>query len=127
MLLKPFAIAGVIAGVLAVAPPASAAPQSGAGVYPPGNCQPGTFCVWPHWDHPNGVPTATPSLVTTTEWTGNITGFNYYNYTNRNAEISWSFTTQGMTLTGTECATPGDGFFYVPMTVTKVSWRTHVC
>ncbi|WP_406060720.1 hypothetical protein [Micromonospora sp. NBC_00860] len=65
--------------------------------------------------------------MTTTEWNGNITGFNYYNYTNRNAEISWSFTTQGMTLTGTDCAPPGDGFFYVPMTVTKVSWRTHAC
>ncbi|WP_327038389.1 hypothetical protein [Micromonospora maris] len=125
-MLKSLAAAAVVAGVLAAAPPASAAPpDTGYGIWPPGNCVQGTFCGWANWDHPPEGPTATPSLVTTTEWSGNVTVFNFYNYTSRNVDITWSL--PGSPYSGTLCAYPGDGHLYVPVTVTKVSFHNRNC
>ncbi|MGC4856751.1 hypothetical protein ACLQ24_26120 [Micromonospora sp. DT4] len=124
MLWKSIAVAASVAGVLATAP---AAPAAASGVWGPGNCPQGTFCIWPNWDHPAEGPTATPSLVTSTEWSGSVPAFNFYNYTSRNAEITWSYTYLGKPLTGTECVRPGDGNFYVPMFVTKVTWQPRTC
>ncbi|AEB46181.1 MULTISPECIES: hypothetical protein [Micromonospora] len=125
-MLKRFAAAAAVAGVLVAAPPASAATaESGWGRYLPGNCLPGTFCGWPNWDHPPEGPTATPSLVTTTDWSGSVTVFNFYNYTSRNVDIDWYL--PGTSYAGTVCATPGDADLYVPMTVTRVVFHTRNC
>ncbi|MEW2146653.1 hypothetical protein AB0869_27965 [Micromonospora vinacea] len=128
MLLKSIALAASVAGVLATAPAASAASsQTSNEAWLPGNCPQGTFCIWPNWDHPAEGPTATPSLVTTSEWSGNVAAFNYYNRTSRNAEITWSYNYLGTQLTGAICARPGGGDLYVPMFVTKVSWQPRTC
>ncbi|MET8043715.1 hypothetical protein ABZU25_22975 [Micromonospora sp. NPDC005215] len=128
MPLKSIAIAASVAGVLATAPAASAASaQASAEQWLPGNCPQGTFCVWPNWDHPAEGPTATPSLVTSGEWSGNVLAFNFYNHTSRNAEITWSYTYLGSKLSGSLCARPGGGDLYVPMYVTKVSWQPRTC
>ncbi|MEU8115285.1 hypothetical protein [Micromonospora sp. NPDC048947] len=128
MLLKSIALAASVAGVLATAPAASAASsQASNEAWLPGNCPQGTFCIWPNWDHPAEGPTATPSLVTTTEWSGNVPAFNFYNRTSRNAEITWSYNYLGTQLSGAICARPGGGDLYVPMFATKVSWQTHTC
>ncbi len=127
--MKSIAVAAVVAGVLAAAPPASAAPATaGYGIWPPGNCVQGTFCGWANTDHPPQGPTATPSVVTTTDWSGNVTVFNFYNYTSRNVDIDWAMQGPGTTVyTGTFCANPGDGHLYVPVTVTKVVFHTRNC
>ncbi|MGW3783506.1 hypothetical protein ACWD5Z_02915 [Micromonospora chokoriensis] len=128
MPLKSIALAAAVAGVLATAPAASAASAPAAdGGWLPGNCPQGTFCVWPNWDHPAEGPIATPSLVTSSEWSGNVPAFNYYNHTSRNAEITWSYNYLGTIHTGAECVRPGGGNFYVPMFVTKVTWQPRTC
>ncbi|MFI6069224.1 hypothetical protein ACIA47_28725 [Micromonospora sp. NPDC051227] len=128
MLLKSIVLAASVASVLATAPAASAAPaQASNEAWLPGNCPQGTFCIWPNWDHPAEGPTATPSLVTTSEWSGNVPAFNFYNRTSRNAEITWSYNYLGTQLSGAICARPGGGDLYVPMFVTKVSWQTRTC
>ncbi|MEV4119696.1 hypothetical protein [Micromonospora sp. NPDC049645] len=128
MLLKSIAVVASVAGILATTPAASAATSHASDdVWPAGNCPQGTFCIWPNWDHPPEGPTAPPSLVTTSEWSGSVPAFNFYNYTSRNAEITWSYTYLGSQHTGVECVRPGGGHFYVPMFVTKVSWQTRVC
>ncbi|WP_328347232.1 hypothetical protein [Micromonospora sp. NBC_00421] len=127
MLLKSVALAASVAGVLATAPaaPAAAAQTSS---WPAGNCPQGLFCIWPNWNHPPEGPTATPLLVTSSEWTGNVPAFNFFNYTSRKAEITWAYNYLGTPLTGTLCALPGEGGdLYVPMFATKVSWQTHNC
>lgn len=127
-MLKSIAVAAAVVGVLAAAPPASAAPsRAGYGIWPPGNCAPGTFCGWANTDHPAGGPTAPPSLVTTTDWSGSVTVFNFYNYTSRNVDITWTANWGGTVYTGTLCATSGDGHLYVPVTVTRVAFHTHNC
>jgi len=128
-LLKSLAVATAFAGVLATASPASAAAnsQAGYGIWPPGNCTQGTFCGWANTDHPPEGPTAPPSLVTTTDWSGNVTVFNFYNYTSRNVDITWTATWSGTVYTGTLCATSGDGHLYVPVTVTRVAFHTRNC
>ncbi|MEV0941352.1 hypothetical protein AB0I90_13365 [Micromonospora wenchangensis] len=127
MLRTSTAVAAIVAGVLAAAPAASAAPVQTSS-WPAGNCPRGNFCVWPDWNHPPEGPTATPSLVTSTEWTGRVPAFNFFNYTSRTAEITWSYTYLGTPLTGTLCATAGQGGdLYVPMHATKVTWQTHNC
>ncbi|MGC4834022.1 hypothetical protein ACLQ3D_05960 [Micromonospora vinacea] len=65
--------------------------------------------------------------MTTTEWSGNVPAFNFYNRTSRNAEITWSYNYLGTQLSGAICARPGGGDLYVPMFATKVSWQTHTC
>ncbi|MBQ0993046.1 hypothetical protein [Micromonospora sp. H61] len=128
MLLKSIALAASVASVLATAPAASAASsQASNEAWLPGNCPQGTFCIWPNWDHPAEGPTATPSLVTTTEWSGNVPAFNFYNRTSRNAEITWSYNYLGTQLSGAICARPGGGDLYVPMFATKVSWQPRTC
>ncbi|MET8200842.1 hypothetical protein [Micromonospora taraxaci] len=128
MPLKSIALAAAVAGVLATAPAASAASaQAADGGWLPGNCPQGSFCVWPNWDHPAEGPTATPSLVISSEWSGNVPAFNYYNHTSRNAEITWSYNYLGTIHTGAECVRPGGGNFYVPMFVTKVTWQPRTC
>jgi len=125
---KSIAVAASVAGVLAGAPAAAAAPsQASDDGWGPGNCPQGTLCIWPNWDHPPEGPTETPSLVTTGEWSGSITAFNFYNYTSRNAEITWSYRYLGTDYTGAVCARPGSGNLYVPVTVTKVSWQPRTC
>ncbi|WCN84843.1 hypothetical protein [Micromonospora sp. LH3U1] len=47
--------------------------------------------------------------MTRTEWTGNVAAYAVYNYTSRNAEITWGYTYLGKPLTGKPCATPGWG------------------
>ncbi|MGW3892092.1 hypothetical protein ACWD69_25655 [Micromonospora chokoriensis] len=128
MPLKSIVLAAAVAGVLATVPAALAASaQAADGGWLPGNCPQGTFCVWPNWDHPAEGPTATPSLVTSSEWSGNVPAFNYYNHTSRNAEITWSYNYLGTIHTGAECVRPGGGNFYVPMFVTKVTWQPRTC
>ncbi|SCF27577.1 hypothetical protein [Micromonospora chokoriensis] len=128
MPLTSIALAAAVAGVLATAPAApTASAQAANGGWPPGNCPQGTFCIWPNWDHPAEGPTATPSLVTSSEWSGNVTAFNYYNHTSRNAEITWSYNYLGTIHTGAECVRPGGGNFYVPLIVTKVTWQPRTC
>lgn len=129
MLLKSIAVAASVVGVLAGAPAASAAPSHVAGgAYPAGNCPQGTFCVWPNWNHPPEGPVETPSLVTTTEWSGKVPAFNFYNYTSRNAEITWSYTYLGTTHTGEICVRPSSSEnLYVPAYVTKVTWQPRTC
>ncbi|MEK8107204.1 hypothetical protein NKG94_22365 [Micromonospora sp. M12] len=66
--------------------------------------------------------------MTSGEWSGNVPAFNFFNYTSRNAEITWSFNYLGSPLTGVLCARPGTGGdLYVPMFATKVSWQTRNC
>ncbi|MET7371924.1 hypothetical protein [Micromonospora arida] len=65
--------------------------------------------------------------MTTSEWSGNVPAFNFYNRTSRNAEIIWSYNYLGTQLSGTICARPGGGDLYVPMFVTKVSWQPRTC
>jgi hypothetical protein len=128
MLLKSLAAAASLAAVLATAPAAaSAATTQRPDIWGPGNCPQNMFCVWPNTDHPPEGPTTTPTLVTNTEWSGNIPAFNYYNRTSRNAEITWTFMYLGKLLTNTECAPPGEGNLYVPMTITKVTWQPRTC
>ncbi|MGC5286245.1 hypothetical protein [Micromonospora sp. DT231] len=129
MLLKSLALALSVAGVLATVPASAATAQASAGQWLPGNCPRGTFCTWPNWDHPAEGPIATPSLVTSSEWSGNVPAFNFYNHTSRNAEISWSYTyLNGSQMSGVLCARAGEGGdLYVPMFATKVSWQTRTC
>jgi hypothetical protein len=128
MLLRFVAVAASVTAVLATAPAAAAA-TAGASVeyWGPGNCPQGMLCIWPNTDHPPQGPTATPSLMTDSNWSGNVTAFNYYNYTSRNVDITWSYFYDGRTFTGTDCARPGESFYYVPLSVTKVKWRTGAC
>lgn len=126
MFWKSVALVASLAGVLATASAASAAPITTTS-WSPGNCQPGTFCIWANTDHPPEGPTATPSLVTSTEWSGRVPAFNFYNYTSRNAEITWSYTYLGSTYTGEQCVPPGSSWLYVPAFVTKVTWNTRTC
>jgi hypothetical protein len=122
MLLKSVAVAASVAGVLATAPAAAAADSHTPdwGNWGPGNCTPGYLCGWPSTNHPASGPTETPTLKTNTDWTGNALVYNYYNYTSRNAKVSWAFV--GGQASGTECVTPGENFFYVPLNVSKVVW-----
>ncbi|WP_089158197.1 hypothetical protein [Micromonospora sp. NBS 11-29] len=128
MLGKSIALAVSVAGMLIAAPAAaSASSHASNDIWGPGNCPQGMLCVWPNWNHPPEGPVETPSLVTNSEWSGNVTAFNFYNRTTRNAEMSWSYTYFGTTYTGTDCVRPGEGNYYVPLTVTKVTWQTRIC
>ncbi|WBB80229.1 hypothetical protein O7606_02245 [Micromonospora sp. WMMD882] len=128
MLLKSLAAAAALAGVLVGAPPASAATSPPPYLYwPPGNCPPGMFCGWPNTDHPPEGPTAPPSVVTATDWSGKVTVFNYFNYTTRNVDVTWSYSYLGSEYTGTYCSPPGDGHLYVPIYVTKVTFHSRPC
>ncbi|MBB5825976.1 hypothetical protein [Micromonospora carbonacea] len=129
MLWRSIAVAASVAGVLATAPAAAAAPSPvSAQSWGAGNCPQGMLCIWPNWNHPPEGPTSTPSLTTNSEWTGNVPAFNFYNYTAKKAEITWSYTYLGTPLTGTICVVPGsDGDLYVPMYVIKVTWQPRSC
>ncbi|MEU4556465.1 hypothetical protein [Micromonospora violae] len=129
MLLKSLALATSVVAVLATAPAASAAtPHASSGLWPAGNCPQGTFCIWPNWNHPAEGPVEPPSLVTSSEWTGRVPAFNFYNYTSRNAEITWSYLYNGSIHTGEICVRPNNSEnLYVPAFVTKVTWQTHTC
>lgn len=66
--------------------------------------------------------------MTSSDWSGIVPGFNFYNRTSRNAEITWSMVYLGQPRTGTICARANDGGdLYVPMAVTKVSWQPRTC
>ncbi|MGC4807996.1 hypothetical protein [Micromonospora sp. DT233] len=123
MLLKSIAIAASVAGVLVTAPAASAATTSHTPdwrYWGPGNCTPGYLCGWPSTEHPEGGPTETPTLKTNTDWTGNVMVYQYYNYTSRKAKVSWNHLDRW---SGTVCVTPGENWFYIPFTVSKVVWE----
>jgi hypothetical protein len=129
MRLKSVALAIAAAGLLVTAPTASAAvSETPNEAWPPGNCQQGTFCVWPHWAHPEPAPVETPSLVTDDEWSGSVAALTYYNYTSRNVDLAYSYTwPDGSTSSYTTCAPRGGSIFYLPVTVTKVSWHEGSC
>ncbi|MEU4793840.1 hypothetical protein ACFWRG_30950 [Micromonospora tulbaghiae] len=129
MLLKSITLAASLAGLLATATPASAAaPKSSDEAWPPGNCQPGTFCVWPNWAFPAPAPVETPSLVTSSEWSGSVPALTYYNYTSRNVDMEYVYTwPDGSTSTRTTCVPKGGNIFYLPMAVTKLNWHEGSC
>lgn len=122
-MLKSFAVAAAVAGVLATTSPASAAPsQTSDELWPPGNCPQGVLCIWPEWN-----PWGTPSLVTNTNWSGKITGLYFYNRTSRAAEIRYSFATDASGHIFTICTNPGGGDLYVHGNVASVTFRTDAC
>ncbi|MFJ6153630.1 MULTISPECIES: hypothetical protein [Micromonospora] len=129
MRLKSIAVAATMAGLVATAPAASAAAQEASDeAWPPGNCQPGTFCVWPNWAFPEPAPVETPSLVTSKEWSGSVPALTYYNYTSRNVDMEFVYTwPDGSTTTRTTCVPRGGNIFYVPMAVTKLTWHEGAC
>jgi hypothetical protein len=66
--------------------------------------------------------------VTSTEWTGKVPAYNFFNYTPKAAEVTWSYTYLGSEYTGVICVYAGNGGdLYVPAFVTKVSWQTTTC
>ncbi|MBB5826538.1 hypothetical protein [Micromonospora carbonacea] len=128
MLLKSLAVAASAATLLATAPTASAAASQASEAWPPGNCAQGTFCVWPNWAHPNPAPVETPSLVSAGEWSGSVPAKTYYNYTPRNVDMKYSYTwPDGSTSHYTLCTPPGGNIFYLPVTVTQLSWHEGSC
>ncbi|WP_229401691.1 hypothetical protein [Micromonospora okii] len=129
MPLKAIAVAATTAAILAAASPASATPASPTDeAWPPGNCQPGTFCVWPNWAPVNTGPTETPSLVTITNWSGNVPAKTYYNYTSQNFDVTWNYTfPDGEVRESTSCVSRGGNIFYLPVRVTKVSAHQGGC
>jgi hypothetical protein len=127
--LKSIALAAALAGMLAIAPAGSAAAsQADDGYWSPGNCPQGVLCFWAGTNHPPEGPTETPSLMTTSEWSGKVTAFLFYNRTSRNAEITWSYDYLGTTYTGKRCAwANSSGDLYVPIHITKVTWHPSTC
>ncbi|MEV6693137.1 hypothetical protein AB0M35_16855 [Micromonospora sp. NPDC051196] len=123
-MLKSLAVAAAVAGVLATAPPAAAAPAgSSDGYWPAGNCPQGVFCVWPEWD-----PYTTPTLVTSTNWSGEVLGGWYYNGTSRNVDVTFRWRHDSPWGPFTHCLTPGNGWdTYWPGVVTKVEFHTRNC
>ncbi|WP_320068414.1 hypothetical protein [Micromonospora sp. RTGN7] len=70
----------------------------------------------------------TPSLATATEWSGNAPALTYYNYTTHNVDMKWSYTwPDGSSSSSTTCVPAGGNIFYMPVTVTKVSWHQGSC
>ncbi|MFG2046604.1 hypothetical protein ACGFIW_04145 [Micromonospora sp. NPDC048935] len=66
--------------------------------------------------------------MTSSEWSGNVPAFNFYNHTSRNAEVTWSYNYLGTIHTGEICVRANDGEnLYVPAFVTKVTWQTRTC
>jgi len=121
--LKSFAVAAAVAGVLATTSPASAAlSQTSDEIHPPGNCPQGVLCIWPDFN-----PWGTPSLVTDANWSGRITGLYFYNRTSRSVEINYSFTFDTSGHTYTRCANPGGGDLYMHGNVTNVTFQTGTC
>lgn len=136
MLWKSFAIAGAVAGVLVIAPAASAAAPAASAAAPgvsiqggagSGNCPQGSLCIWPNWNHPPQGPVETPSLITKTEWTGSIQGFNFYNGTGRDAVISGFQYGTGAPFKNCAPAGGTGGDLYIPVNVTKVTWQLTPC
>ncbi|MDQ2587970.1 hypothetical protein [Saccharothrix yanglingensis] len=128
MRLKTILLAVAAAGLLVTAPATSAAASTSDEAWPPGNCQRGTFCVWPNWAHPEPAPVETPSLMTDTEWSGSVPAKTFHNYTSRNVDLGYSYTwPDGSTSNYTNCVRPGGNIFYLPVTVTKVRWHEGSC
>jgi hypothetical protein len=123
------AAAAVAAGVLATAPAASAAASTTADeAWPPGNCQQGTFCVWPNWAEPATGPTETPSIVTSTNWSGSAPGKQYYNYTSQNFDLTYAYTfPDGEVMVRTFCVPSGGNIFYIPVSVTSLTVHQGSC
>lgn len=123
-MLKSFTVAAAVAGVLATASPASAAasPTSDE-LYPPGNCPQGVFCIWPEWN-----PWGTPTLVTGTDWSGEVPGLYFYNRTSRSVDVTFSWTVDTSGRMWTSCVDPGSGGdTYWHGNVTQVILRTSSC
>ncbi|MER7487618.1 hypothetical protein ABTY20_17235 [Streptomyces sp. NPDC126497] len=117
MRLKSLALAAVPAaflGVMASAPSASA--------WSPGNCQTGTFCVWPEfWYGDTDMP---PSLVTEGEWSGSAPGHIFYNRTSRDVTMTYVVVGHEEQGPGTACVSSNNGsYFTMPMYVTDIAWR----
>ncbi|WP_199440948.1 hypothetical protein [Umezawaea beigongshangensis] len=117
------------AGLLVTAPTASAAMSETSGeAWPPGNCPQDNFCIWPNWAHPEPAPVETPSLVTNREWSGSVPALTYYNHTPRSVDLEYSYTwPDGSTSSYQNCFDPGGNIFYLPVTVTKLSWHDGPC
>ncbi|MGM1062500.1 hypothetical protein [Saccharothrix sp. Mg75] len=125
VLLTVSAVAALLIGGPVASATASGTPDE---AWPPGNCQKGTFCVWPNWAHPLPAPVETPSLATDREWSGSVPALTFYNYTSRNADLGYSYTwPDGSTSSHTICVPPGGNIFYLPVTVTKLSWHQGSC
>ncbi|MFH8533832.1 hypothetical protein ACH4GE_36100 [Streptomyces tendae] len=117
MRLKAISLAVIPAaflGVIASAPSASA--------WAPGNCQVGSFCVWPEYWY--GDTDMTPSLETEAEWSGSAVGHIFYNNTSQDATMRYVVAEgngQGREYTG--CVSPHAGsYFTQKMHVTSVTW-----
>ncbi|MFF3485708.1 hypothetical protein ACFYXC_20895 [Streptomyces sp. NPDC002701] len=118
MRLRAMALAAIPAaflGVMASAPSASA--------WSPGNCQEGTFCVWPDWWY--GDTDMAPSLATDAEWSGSARGHIYYNNTSRDVTMTYVLVQdEGQGPAYTACVSRHQGsYFTVPVSVTDVTWR----
>lgn len=118
MRLRALALAAIPAaflGVMASAPSASA--------WAPGNCQTGTFCVWPEWWY--GDTDMPPSLETDREWSGSALGHIFYNNTSRDITMTYVVAgDEGQGPAYTACVSSSQGsYFTMPMHVTDVSWR----
>ncbi|MFC8368473.1 MULTISPECIES: hypothetical protein [unclassified Streptomyces] len=117
MRLKSLALAAIPAaflGVMASAPSASA--------WSPGNCQTGTFCVWPEfWYGDTDMP---PSLVTDGEWSGSAPGHIFYNRTSQDVTMTYVIAGQEEQGPRTACVSSNSGsYFTMPMYVTDIAWR----
>ncbi|WBB80228.1 hypothetical protein O7606_02240 [Micromonospora sp. WMMD882] len=122
-MLKSLALAAAVAVVLTTASPAPAATTRAADdPWTPGNCPQGVLCIWPDFN-----PWGTPSLVTSADWSGNVTGLYFYNRTSRSVDILYTFKTDPSGRTYERCANPGGGDLYVHGNVTKVSFRAGAC
>lgn len=117
MRLKSLVVAAIpvaFLGVMASAPSASA--------WSPGNCQTGTFCVWPEFWY--GDTDMTPSLVTDDEWSGSARGHIFYNRTSQDVTMTYVVVGQEEKGPETACVSSNHGsYFTMPMDVTDIAWR----
>ncbi|GHH94086.1 hypothetical protein GCM10017779_45430 [Streptomyces capillispiralis] len=118
MRLRSLALAAIPAaflGVMASAPAASA--------WAPGNCQTGTFCVWPEYWY--GDTDMQPSLVTDRKWSGSAVGHIFYNYTSQDVTMTYVVIAEGeQGPARTACVSSNHGsYFTQPMYVTDIAWR----
>lgn len=120
---RTFSLAAAVAvvGVVALAPSASAANMA------PGNCPDDSFCVWDAWGYP--APTVTPTLVTTTDWSGSAAGRHFFNGQDGDVDMTYVQTfSDGSTRVHHHCVDAGTGsYFTIPVHVTEVTANEAGC